>query len=200
MLAEQGTKVKSPDEWPEIKVMHTALPGCFELHPATTRDARGSFSKLYHQPLWASFGLCTHFAEEFMTRSGPGVLRGLHFQRPPQDHVKTVMCLEGRVLDVALDLRVHSPTYRQHISLELSGALGNAIYLAPGVAHGFCVTSAEALLYYRTSSVYSPAHDDGVRWDSASIEWPLVAPLLSERDRNLPALDHFVSPFTDRLP
>jgi dTDP-4-dehydrorhamnose 3,5-epimerase len=181
---------------PQIEVIETKIQGCYELRPKVLDDQRGFFAKIFHRPLWESLGLCTEFEEEYVTRSLPGTLRGMHFQVPPMHHHKVVLCLRGRAWDVAVDLRKDSPTYRQHISVNLSCTMANALYLPAGLAHGFCVTGAEALLYYKLSSVYSPAHDAGIRWDSAAIPWPISDPVLSDRDKKLPLLDEFESPFT----
>jgi len=181
---------------PKIQVIETKIPGCFELRPTVIDDSRGFFAKIFHRPLWEELGLCTHFEEEYVTRSLPGTLRGLHFQLPPMQHHKVVLCLRGRAWDVAVDLRKDSPAYGQYISVNLSCTMANALYIPAGVAHGFCVTGAEALLYYKLSSVYSPAHDAGIRWDSANIPWPISDAVLSDRDKGLPSLADFDSPFT----
>jgi dTDP-4-dehydrorhamnose 3,5-epimerase len=180
---------------PNIQVLETKIHGCYELRPTVINDQRGFFAKIFHRPLWEELGLCTHFEEEYVTRSLPGTLRGLHFQVPPMHHHKVVLCLRGRAWDVAVDLRRDSPTFGEHISVNLSCTMANALYLPAGLAHGFCVTGAEALLYYKLSSVYSPAHDGGIRWDSAGIPWPISDPVLSERDMKLGSLDDFNTPF-----
>jgi dTDP-4-dehydrorhamnose 3,5-epimerase len=181
---------------PAIEVIATDLPGCYELRPKVVADERGSFAKIFHRPLWEELGLSTCFDEEYTSRSAAGVIRGLHFQTPPMHHHKVVQCMAGRVLDVAVDLRADSPAFGRHVCIELSGSLSNALYLPAGLAHGFCVLEAEAVLYYKLSTVYSPAHDAGIRWDSANIQWPIRDPILSERDRRLPPLAEFHSPFT----
>ncbi len=181
---------------PKIQIIPTEIHGCYELRPTVINDRRGFFAKIFHRPLWEELGLCTDFDEEYVTRSLPGTLRGLHFQAPPMQHHKVVLCLRGSAWDVAVDLRRGSPTYGAHISVNLSCGLANALYLPAGLAHGFCVTGAEALLYYKLSSVYSPEHDTGIRWDSAGISWPIADPILSDRDAALPALEDFESPFS----
>ena len=183
---------------PKIDLIAPRIAGCFELRPTVVDDRRGFFAKIFHRPLWEEFGLCTHFEEEYVTRSMPGTLRGLHFQTPPMEHHKVVTCLRGRAWDVAVDLRADSPTYGEHVSVDLSDARANALYLPAGVAHGFCVTGAEALLYYKVSTVYAPEHDAGIRWDSAGIPWPISDPILSDRDQKLQPLAGFRSPFTLR--
>jgi dTDP-4-dehydrorhamnose 3,5-epimerase len=180
---------------PKISVLKTSIPGCFELRPTVVRDARGHFAKVFHRPLWKDLGLQTVFAEEYATYSLPWTLRGLHFQLPPMAHDKVVFCLKGNAFDVAVDLRKGSPSYGEHFSLNLSSLQSNALYIPAGVAHGFCVTGVEALLYYKLTTVYSPEHDAGIRWDSAGIPWPIADPCLSDRDSNLPKLEAFDSPF-----
>jgi dTDP-4-dehydrorhamnose 3,5-epimerase len=180
---------------PKIDVVATSLAGCFEIRPSIFSDKRGFFAKVFHKPLWQKHGLCTEFQEEYLTYSVRGTLRGLHFQVPPMQHAKVVLCARGEAFDVALDLRKGSPTYGEHTVIHLSGAVSNAVYLPAGFAHGFCVTSDEALLYYKQSSVYSPAHDAGIRWNSANISWPVPDPILSDRDKVFPSLSEFESPF-----
>ncbi len=172
------------------------LSGAYELLPSVLGDERGRFIKTYHEPAFAELGLPFVLAEEFLTTSQHGVIRGLHFQSPPHDHIKVVCCVVGEVLDVLLDLRVGSPTYGQHARFFLSAERSTVLYIPPGIAHGFCVTGpGDATLLYKVSTPYAPAHDTGIRWDSAGIDWPISAPTLSERDRALPALSKFISPF-----
>ena len=120
----------------------------------------------------------------------------MHFQIPPCDHVKLVYCTAGSVFDAVVDLRQGSPHFGCFASIELSAEKGNAVYIAKGFAHGFCATSASATLIYKVSTVHSPAHDQGVRWDSVDIPWPTDHPIISDRDRKLPRLADFHSPFS----
>jgi len=159
------------------------------------RDARGTFVKTFHEATFAELGLRTRFTEQFYTTSMRGVLRGLHFQSPPYDHAKLVYCTAGRVLDVGVDLRRGSPTYGQHLKVELSAETGNMVYLPPGIAHGFLTIADSATLVYNVTSMYEPIADTGIRWDSAGIEWPVDTPQVSERDSRLPTLGAFDSPF-----
>jgi dTDP-4-dehydrorhamnose 3,5-epimerase len=178
-----------------LALKETGLPGCLELQPRVFEDARGRFVKVFNRELFAAHGLETSFAEEYYSSSLPGVLRGLHFQTPPHHHAKLVYCVAGRVMDVAVDLRVGSPTYGRHALVELSMERGNAIYLPSGFAHGFYVPEGEATLVYNVTTGYAPESDAGIRWDSAGIEWPDAAPVVSERDAGFPSLAEFVSPF-----
>jgi dTDP-4-dehydrorhamnose 3,5-epimerase len=119
----------------------------------------------------------------------------MHFQRPPADHAKLVYCLEGRILDVAVDLRRTSPTFGRHAVFNLSADCHNAAYLPRGVAHGFYVMNAPALVMYHVSSEYAPSSDSGIRWDSFGYDWPDKEPVLSRRDSEFVTLHEFESPF-----
>jgi dTDP-4-dehydrorhamnose 3,5-epimerase len=156
---------------------------------------RGRFVKIFHEPSYAALGLETNFAEEYYSVSHKNVIRGLHFQVPPMDHVKMVYCLEGHALDVVLDLRVGSPTYGQFEMFELNSINSSSIYIPKGMAHGFCALSENTIMVYKVSSVYSPEYDAGILWNSASIPWPNSGLIISDRDRGFPMLKDFNSPF-----
>ena len=165
------------------------------MQPDIHRDARGSFVKILHKELYTAAGLNWCFAEEYYSVSAQRVLRGLHFQLPPHDHIKLVYCLEGVVIDAVVDLRKGSPAYGLHAIFELSPKNGAALYIPRGLAHGFYVTSPRATLVYKTETVYAPSHDSGISWNSAGIAWPDPAPLLSDRDKTFPMMKDFNSPF-----
>lgn len=174
---------------------NTPLPGCFELVPKIHKDKRGSFVKILHAPAFKKLGLAADFKEEYYSVSKKGVLRGLHFQTPPQDHTKLVCCLKGEVLDAVLDLRRKSATYGKHFTLKLDAKKSNMLYIPKGCAHGFYSLSANSLMLYRTSTVHSVENDAGILWNSAGIKWPAGKPLISPRDAAFPALRDFKSPF-----
>ncbi|MBA3708653.1 MAG: dTDP-4-dehydrorhamnose 3,5-epimerase family protein [Planctomycetes bacterium] len=175
-----------------------ALPGCFEIMPTRHSDVRGSFVKVFHRDEFSQRGLVGEWPEEYYSVSAPGVVRGLHFQVPPQDHAKLVYCVAGEVLDGLVDVRIGSPTYGRHLALALSAEKANLVYLPSGIAHGFAVRAGSATLVYRTSTVHSPSCDSGIRWDSAGIPWGIDTAIVSPRDAQLPALADFRSPFTYR--
>ncbi|MBJ6727756.1 dTDP-4-dehydrorhamnose 3,5-epimerase family protein [Geomesophilobacter sediminis] len=179
-----------------MELRQTSIPGCCELLPDRFRDDRGSFVKTFHHGLFTELGLNTDWREEYYSVSHPRVLRGLHFQLPPHDHEKLVYCSAGGVLDVVLDLRRDSPSYGRHELFELNAERANLLYLPKGVAHGFYVTDGPATMLYKVATVYAPAHDTGIRWDSAGIPWPDADPVISQRDRSFAPLAEFVSPFT----
>ena len=178
-----------------MKINKTILPGCFELIPERKQDERGYFVKIFNAELYSSHGLETEFPEEYYSYSTKGVIRGLHFQEPPMALTKLVVCFDGVVMDVLLDLRVNSPTYGKHLTVELSAESGNILYIPHGIAHGFQVTSDSALMLYNVSKVYSPALDSGVLWNSAGIAWPILNSNLSDRDKSFKKLADYVSPF-----
>jgi dTDP-4-dehydrorhamnose 3,5-epimerase len=158
-------------------------------------DTRGRFVKVFHQGAFAELGLETNFAEEYYSVSRQGVIRGMHFQTPPMDHVKVVYCTQGAVFDVVVDLRRGSPTYGQAVTFSLCAEDGNFVYIPKGMAHGFCVVSESATLVYKVSTVYAPEQDAGILSSSVNVEWPVHAPVMSNRDLEFPSLSQFESPF-----
>jgi len=177
-----------------FEVRSTALPGCLELTPAVRKDARGHFIKTVHAGFFDGHAMRSDFREQYYSTSHRNVLRGLHFQLPPQQHAKLVYCTAGKVLDAVLDLRP-GDGYGRHVLVEISAQTANMIYIPAGCAHGFLTLSESATLVYNVTSVYSASHDSGIRWDSAGIDWPVSNPIVSERDAGLVALKDFASPF-----
>jgi dTDP-4-dehydrorhamnose 3,5-epimerase len=180
-----------------FEIEESGLPGCRALTPAIHRDRRGHFIKTFHRDWFAAQGMATDFAEAYYSVSRRGVLRGLHFQLPPHQHAKLVYCVEGAILDAVVDLRRGSARYGAHALFSLSGQDGRLVYVPPGLAHGFYVTSESATVIYNVTSTHHPAADAGILWSSAGIPWPDPAPVLSERDSGFPPLSEFSSPFQD---
>lgn len=173
----------------------TAIEGCFEIQPRIMDDSRGRFVKVFHEKEFSARGLETKFTEEYYSHSNKGVVRGMHFQTPPEEHVKMVYCVQGEVFDVVLDLRVDSPTYGTALTFKLSAERGNIIYIPKGMAHGFCATSDVATMVYKVSSVYAPNNDSGVLWSSVDVDWPVQDPVVSDRDAKFQRFEDFESPF-----
>jgi dTDP-4-dehydrorhamnose 3,5-epimerase len=175
--------MKTPEQIPGVKLI--------QLH--TTHDPRGIFAKF---PTISNFPV----AEIFFTTSAAGVIRGLHAQAGPTPCRKLVYCAHGLALDVIVDLRQTSPTYRRHASMMLN-ARGPILSLPPGVAHGFCALTDRTVMAYATTAVHDPTFDLGVHWASIGFDWCHEADgvfrdfTISERDRNLPALKDFATPF-----
>lgn len=178
-----------------VDIRDTSIPGCFELIPKVFKDERGCFTKIFHQQIFEQHGLETHYSEEYFSLSKQDVIRGMHFQLPPEECVKMVYCISGEVMDVVLDLRVGSPTYGKHEMFNLNDRLANILYIPIGLAHGFYTKSKTATMIYKVSKSYSPSYDSGIHWNSAKIPWPTKTPIISERDGEFANLDNFQSPF-----
>lgn len=178
-----------------MNLIPTQLGGCFVVQPFFSQDERGTFVKTYHAERFAELGLPTDWREEYYSSSRKGVIRGMHFQTPPHDHEKLVYCMQGKVLDVVLDLRSTSPTYRRHIAIELDSARGHGLMIPKGMAHGFLALTDDVLMAYKVTTVYAQVNDTGLRWDSFGFNWGIDQPIISLRDRTHPALEDFASPF-----
>lgn len=179
----------------QITAIATGFEGLTLLQPKVFRDLRGSFVKTFHEDVFRQQGLSFTPREEFYTTSDLGVLRGMHFQRPPAAHSKLVYCTSGRVLDVVLDLRIGSPTCGQYYARELSSDNLEQIFISPGFAHGFLALADKSTMVYLTDIVHTPACDTGVHWDSFGFRWPVITPTISDRDRQLPPWRMEESPF-----
>ncbi len=179
----------------KLGLKQSKIPGCFELMPEIFRDERGSFVKVFNESVYKEYGLETHFTEEYYSFSHESVLRGLHFQLKPVDHVKLVYCPVGSVFDVAVDLRIGSPTYGEFEVFQLNDEKANVIYIPKGLAHGFYVLSESAIMMYKVTTQYSPEHDSGILWNSLGIPWPNKKPIISKRDSGFKPFKDFKSPF-----
>jgi len=159
----------------------------------TTRhhDPRGFFTETYRRSIFLAGGIDAEFVQDNLVRSGPGVLRGLHYQRPPSAQGKLVQVLSGRVFDVSVDLRRAFPSFGRWVAWELSGDSGEGLWIPAGFAHGYAVLGDGADVAYKVTTEYDADRDAGVRWDdpTLAIPWPLKEPVISERDRGLPRLD-----------
>lgn len=178
-----------------MKKIATTIPGCFELVPRVFEDSRGKLVKTFHEDTFKNLDLETNFAEEYYSTSGKNVIRGLHFQEPPFDHVKCVTCISGKIFDVVVDLRKDSSTYKKHVSIILDAELGNMLYVPKGMAHGFYVLGDGAIFLNRTTTIYNGDSEGGIKWNSCGIEWPNLNPIVSDKDKHLITLDNYKSPF-----
>jgi dTDP-4-dehydrorhamnose 3,5-epimerase len=179
-----------------MEIKELMIPGCFRILPNMTVDRRGAFIKTFVKEEYQASGLFCDFVEEYYSRSYHGVIRGLHFQIPPHEHYKLVVCLFGNIIDVIVDLRIGSPTFRKFDSLEMDADHNDLLYLPPGIAHGFISLSEITVVAYKVSSLYSPNHDTGIRWDSIPFDWGIENPILSDRDKSFLGLEELESPFT----
>ena len=182
-----------------MEVFKTPIEGLLVIEPKVFRDARGYFVETYNEQRYREAGVDATFVQDNKSCSSYGVVRGLHFQRPPYTQAKLVSCAEGRVLDVAVDLRKGSPTYGQYEAVELSGDNHRQFFIPRGFAHGFCVLSEEAIFQYKCDNFYHPEVDGGISIldESLGIDWGLTMEeaLLSEKDTKHPKLAEFDSPF-----
>lgn len=177
-------------------VEELSIPGAKVLRAPVRGDGRGAFIKTFHLPDLHALGIDFEVAEQYYSTSQRGVVRGMHFQLPPDDHGKLVHCSRGRALDALVDLRVDSPTYRSSCTVDLDGMDGALVYMPRGVGHGFQARTDDTVLHYAVTSVYSADRDAGVRWDTVGVQWDdLDEPIISERDTMFPTLDEFDSPF-----
>ena len=177
-----------------MSIETTSLPGVLIFTPRVFKDPRGFFFESYKDVVWQAAGIETVFVQDNHSRSVRDTLRGLHFQLPPAEQVKLVRVVRGVVWDVAVDIRAGSPTFGQWIGVELSEDNFRQLYIPAGFAHGFCVLSDEADVLYKTSHIYSPAHEQGIAWNDPDIGiiWPAREPLLSDRDRAAPSLEDYL--------
>ena len=176
-----------------MKVTTTAIEGVLIIEPKVFGDERGFFFESFNQRAFnEAVGHTVDFVQDNHSRSAKGVLRGLHFQRPPHAQGKLVRVTQGSVFDVAVDIRPDSPTFGRWVGTELSGANHRQMWIPAGLAHGFLVTSDSADFLYKTTDYYRPESEGSVRWDDPdlAIAWPLdgITPALSAKDAAAPAL------------
>jgi dTDP-4-dehydrorhamnose 3,5-epimerase len=165
-------------------VTKTAIPGVLIIEPKLFGDSRGFFTELYQSDRYARTGMRRQFVQDNLSRSVKGTLRGLHFQYPkPQGKLVTIM--RGAVMDVAVDVRVGSPTFGRHVAVELSEDNRRQFWLPPGIAHGFIVQSETVDFFYKCDENYAPEHEHVLLWNdpALAIKWGTDAPLLSARDK-----------------
>lgn len=159
------------------------LPGVLLLEPRVFADARGAFFEAYRADTYARLGVPMTFVQDNVSVSRRGVLRGLHFQHP-RGQAKLIQAIRGEVFDVAVDVRVGSPTFGRAAWSTLSETNRHQLFIPPGFAHGFVVTSDEAVVAYKCSEYYAPESEHSLRWDDPAlgIPWPLDRPIVSPKD------------------
>lgn len=182
-----------------MEVIQTNIKGVVIIEPRLFKDDRGYFFESYSERDFNKQVSEVHFVQDNESRSSYGVMRGLHFQRPPFTQSKLVRCVKGAVLDVAVDIRKGSPTYGQHVAVELTEDNHRQFFIPRGFAHGFAVLSPEAIFQYKCDNFYHPEADGGISIldTSLGIDWriPTEHAILSEKDTKHPLLKDFDSPF-----
>lgn len=166
-----------------MNVSSTILSGLLIIEPRVFSDPRGFFVETWHQRRYQELGLPSQFVQDNLSSSTHGALRGLHFQHPNAQG-KLVCVLQGEVFDVAVDIRVGSPTFGKSVCVMLSSENKRQVYVPEGFAHGFCVTSESALVVYKCTDFYAPQSEGGVLWNDPDlgIDWPVRIPILSDKD------------------
>ncbi len=182
-----------------MDVITTALDGVVIIEPRVFADARGYFFESFSQREFEEKVRPIRFVQDNESKSSYGVLRGLHYQKPPFAQSKLVRVIKGAVLDVAVDIRQGSPTYGQHVAVELTAENHRQLFIPRGFAHGFAVLSDEAIFQYKCDNFYAPQAEGAIAWNDPAlgIDWklPTEAVLLSDKDRRHPCLAEAGSPF-----
>jgi len=167
-----------------------SIPDVIHVKPQPHVDTRGLFMETYRRSEFLAFGIPDEFVQDNRSFSKGPVVRGLHYQKPPKAQAKLVSVAQGRVFDVAVDIRAESPTFGSWVGMVLTSDSQEMLYIPRGFAHGFCVLDDEADLTYKVSCEFSAEHDRGIAWDDPDlgIEWPIEKPIVSARDASLPHL------------
>ncbi len=183
-----------------MEIIKTEIEGVVIIRPRVFEDARGYFFESYSKKVFDEMVRPVDFVQDNQSRSTYGVIRGLHFQRPPYAQAKLVRCVVGKVLDVAVDIRRGSPTYGRHIAVELSAENQLQLFIPHGFAHGFAVLSETAVFQYKCDNYYAPQAEGGISIADTSlgIDWRILpeSAILSDKDKMHPLLRDFDSPFT----
>jgi len=172
-----------------MKVIETKLPGVVIVEPKVFLDARGFFLETWQKSRYEVIGISEQFVQDNVSFSTRGVLRGIHYQNPHAQG-KLIAVVQGEVFDVAVDIRVGSPTFGQWAGVLLSGENHRQLWIPPGFAHGFCVVSETVYFSYKCTDVYTPAAEGGISWNDPDIgiEWPIADVELSAKDKEYPRL------------
>ncbi|CAM1339457.1 dTDP-4-dehydrorhamnose 3,5-epimerase [Tenacibaculum aestuarii] len=182
-----------------MNFIKTDIPEVVIIEPKVFGDHRGYFFESFNQKEFEENIGEINFIQDNESKSSFGVLRGLHFQKPPYTQAKLVRCIKGRVLDVAVDIRKKSPTYGKHVIVELSEENKRQLFVPRGFAHGFVVVSEEAIFSYKVDNWYAPEYDAGIAWNDSmlNIDWNInnSEVKLSEKDQKLPMLEELENPF-----
>lgn len=175
----------------------TNIPDVLLVRPTRYADERGFFQESYRESAFAEAGIDVRFVQDNLARSTGGVLRGLHYQIPPGEQGKLVGVTRGQIFDVAVDLRVGSPSFGRWVGVTLEAENGCLLWIPPGFAHGYAVLSDVADVYYKCTAEYRPDLDRGVLWSDPviGIDWPVSDPVVSDKDRRQPTLADCDNPF-----
>ena len=180
-----------------MEVIKTNIPDLYIVKPKVFEDHRGYFFESYNKELFLGNGIDQNFVQDNESKSSKGVLRGLHFQTPPFAQGKLVRVMQGSVLDVAVDIRKHSPTYGKWASVELTQDNKWMYWVPPGFAHGFVTLEDNTVFFYKCTNVYNKESEGSILWNDSdlNIDWQVENPILSDKDTTSPLFKDFISPF-----
>lgn len=181
-----------------MEFLNVEIPGLLIVKPDIFQDERGYFFESYNKEAFDRQGFPAVFVQDNESKSKKGVIRGLHFQAPPFEQGKLVRVVRGAIMDVAVDIRIHSPHYGKWQSVILTGENKWMFWIPPGFAHGFLTLEDDTIVVYKCTQVYSRQHEGSLRWNDPelAIQWPFTDLVVSARDSQAPLLNEFKSPFT----
>jgi dTDP-4-dehydrorhamnose 3,5-epimerase len=178
-----------------MTIEETKLKGVYLINNFNSIDDRGLFVKTFNKNLFKENKINLEIRETYYSVSKKGVIRGMHFQLPPRDHEKLVFVPKGEIIDVVIDLRKNSSTYKKHISVKLSAENKKSIFIPKGLAHGFKSLKDDTITVYNVTTEYNSESDNGISFDSFGFDWEIVDPIVSTRDKSFETLNNFKSPF-----
>ena len=180
-----------------MQVTQTKLSGLLVIDPKVFGDERGYFFESFNEETYKAAGLIERFVQDNESRSGKGVLRGLHFQEPPYAQGKLVRVARGAVMDVSVDIRKDSPTYGEWVAYELTEHNKRQLWIPPGFAHGFVTLEDDTIFIYKCSNIYKRESENSIRWNDPelNIDWGIADPIVSEKDKSSPLFKELKSPF-----
>jgi dTDP-4-dehydrorhamnose 3,5-epimerase len=183
-----------------MEAIKTDIEGVYIIEPKVFKDQRGYFFESYNKLSLESLGIDYTFVQDNQSKSSYGVIRGLHFQKPPHAQTKLLRVVEGKIIDVAVDIRKGSPTYGKHVAVELSAENFRQLLIPAGFAHGFSVLSETAIVQYKCTDYYHPETEGGIMFNDSDIDidWgiPLDEAVVSDKDLKHPSFAEFDSPFS----
>lgn len=178
-----------------MKILNTPIQDLKILEPKIFEDIRGQFVKTFTDEFFKLQGLDINIKETYYSISHKNVIRGMHFQIPPDEHIKLVYVPQGEIIDVVLDIRKNSPSYGKFFEIKLSAENRKVLIIPKGLAHGFKSLKNNTNVTYMQTSCYSPNNDKGINYNSFGFDWKCSNPKLSDRDLSFPSLNDFITPF-----
>ena len=173
------------------------IDGLILIKPKVFEDSRGFFVETFHKTRFENLGINTSFLQDNLSKSNRGVLRGLHFQKPPFDQGKLIQVIQGSVLDIAVDIRKNSPTYGQHLSIEINSTNKWQLFIPSGFAHGFLCLEDNTIFSYKCTNLYHKESEGAIIWNDQdlNINWNFENPIISDKDKVAEKFNQFNSPF-----